>query len=65
MKQDAFELVNIRLGYETKSFDIILWCKNIFNQEYLTVLNEMMNTGVIKAVEGNPRTLGITLRYRF
>ena len=65
MKQEAFELVNLRLGYETESFDAVLWCKNLFDQEYFTVLDEMMSSGVLKAVEGDPRMVGITLRYRF
>ncbi len=65
MKQKAFELVNLRIGYETESFDLIFWCKNIFNQTYFTALDEMMGSGILKAVEGDPRTLGITFRYRF
>lgn len=65
MKQKAFELVNLRIGYETESFDLVFWCKNLCNQRYFTILDEMMNTGVLKAVEGNPRTMGVTLRYRF
>ncbi len=65
MKQSSFELVNVRIGYEAESFDLILWCKNLFNREYFTVLDEMMSTGVLKGVEGSPRTVGVTLRYRF
>ena len=65
MKQKAFELFNLRLGYETESFDLVFWCKNLFDQSYFTVLDEMMNTGVLKAVEGDPRSLVVTFRYRF
>lgn len=65
MKQKAFELVNLRLGYESESFDLIFWCKNLFDKSYFTVMDEMMNTGVNKTVEGDPRILGVTFRYRF
>ncbi len=64
-KQSAFELVNLRVGYEAESFDLILWCKNVFDQEYFTLLDEMSSTGALKAVEGDPRTFGVTLTYRF
>jgi iron complex outermembrane receptor protein len=66
-KQEAFELVNLRTGYESENFDLVLWCKNLFDKEYFTILDEMssMASGVIKAVEGDPRMVGITLRYRF
>ncbi|MCB9482107.1 MAG: TonB-dependent receptor [Desulfobacteraceae bacterium] len=65
LKQDAFELVNLRAGYETEAFDIVFWCKNIFDQEYFTVADEVLNSGVLKGVEGDPRTYGVTMRYRF
>ena len=65
LKQSAFELVNFRMGYEAESFDLIFWCKNIFDQEYFTLLDEMASTGGLKAVEGAPRTFGVTFTYRF
>lgn len=65
LEQKAFELVNLRMGYETESLDFVLWCKNVFNQEHFTVLDEIMNTGILKVVEGDPRTFGVTMRYRF
>ena len=64
-KQSAFELVNLRMGYEAESFDLIFWCKNVFDREYFTLLDAMPGTGALKSVEGDPRTFGVTLTYRF
>ncbi|WP_324171825.1 TonB-dependent receptor [Sulfurimonas sp.] len=60
LKQDAYELVNLKLGYESEDYDIYLYGKNIFNKkhdteglyDYYTVVSE-------------PREVGIQLSYRF
>lgn len=60
LKQDAYKLVNLKVGYEAKDYDIYLYGKNIFNKEhdteglydYYTVVSE-------------PREIGIHLAYRF
>lgn len=64
-EQSAFERINLRVGYDTESFDLIFRCKNIFDREYFTLLDGMSSTGALKAVEGEPRTFGVTLTYRF
>ena len=58
-KQDAYELVNLRAGYESKHFDLVLWCENLFDKEYT------LDPGMIAAIDGKPLTLGITLTGRF
>lgn len=35
--RDAYQLVNAKIGYETDRFDIYLYGKNIFDEEYDTV----------------------------
>ena len=62
-EQDSYELVNLRLGYEREHFDIMFWCKNLFDEEYATMkaiwgADEM-------CVDGDPRMFGATVTYRF
>ncbi len=60
IKQDAYKLVNLKIGYESDDYDIYLYGKNILNKEhdteglydYYTVLSE-------------PREIGVQLAYRF
>ncbi|PID74728.1 MAG: hypothetical protein CSB28_01695 [Desulfobacterales bacterium] len=63
-KQDNVELFNLRAGYEAESFDVVFWCKNVFDREYFTTLDEMPS-GFLKVVEGDPRVFGVTFTYRF
>lgn len=64
VKEDGYELVNLRLGYEREHFDIIFWCKNLFNEEYETVRFEWAGAGV-GGMDGEPRMFGATVTYRF
>jgi iron complex outermembrane receptor protein len=60
---EGYEFVNLRLGYQGESFDLALWCKNVFDKEYLK--NTSYYFGGNIAEEGYPRTIGMTLTYRF
>lgn len=63
IEEDAYELVNSRLGYETEHFDIYLYAKNIFDKEYLSAALDMGNYYGARA--GDPQTFGIMLTGRF
>ena len=63
VKEDGYELVNLRLGYEIEHFDIIFWCKNVFDEEYETMKVEWGPSVV--GIDGEPRMFGVTLTYRF
>jgi len=62
-KEDGYLLANLRLGFESKSYDIIFWCKNLFDKEYLKV--RFAGAGDHQGVEGEPRMIGATFTYRF
>jgi len=62
-EQEAYQLVNARLGYEGKNWEAYLWSKNLFDQEYLTWFQPSGSS--LYAMDGPPRTFGITLSYRF
>ena len=63
VKEDGYELVNLRLGYEIEHFDIIFWCKNVFDEEYETMKVEWGPSVV--GIDGEPRMFGATVTYRF
>lgn len=62
-KVDGYSLVNLRLGYKSPSFDVALWCKNLFDEAYFTSKSAYIN-GTI-AEEGAPRSFGVRFAYRF
>ncbi len=63
VKEDAYELVNLRLGYEREHFDIIFWCKNVFDEEYETIKYDWGGNEL--GEDGEPRMFGVTVSYRF
>jgi iron complex outermembrane receptor protein len=62
-KEDGYELVNLRLGYEREHFDIVCWCKNVFDEEYETWKGEWGPS--MMGQDDQPRMLGVTVTYRF
>lgn len=58
--QSPYALVNLKLGLEGEHIDTYLWAKNLLDREYVLGENSM---GMVE--DGEPRALGITVRYRF
>jgi outer membrane receptor protein involved in Fe transport len=69
VKSDSYLLVNARIGYETKDYEVYLWAKNLTDEKYATrgfyfdldyddIKNEFNRLG-------DPRQLGITGRVYF
>ncbi|MBE7385543.1 MAG: TonB-dependent receptor [Leptolyngbya sp. SIO1E4] len=63
IEQEAFALVNLRLGYEADNYGIYLFANNLFDTEYITQAFEL--TSGTAAIFGAPRTLGLQVRARF
>lgn len=68
-KCDGYQVFNFRLGYEMEAFDVVLWCRNIFDTNYdvdkrdwPSMVPGPQQYGV---VDGAPRTVGIDLTWRF
>lgn len=62
-KHEGSHTLNLRLGYETENYDIILWGKNLFDEEYYTYYTPYGQNELI--ADGDPRTFGVTINYRF
>ena len=63
VKEDAYNLVNLRLGYEAEVFDIILWGKNVFDKGYETIKYDWDGSELVQ--DGEPASFGVTVNYRF
>lgn len=62
-RQNSYETLNLKVGYEKEKFDIYLWAKNVLDEEYLTYLVKVgENTA---GLDGDPMTFGFTVNYRF
>lgn len=59
----GFGIANARVGLRTDDglWDVSLWARNLFNEDYFVSLSAV-NTGVVTAQLGEPRTIGATLR---
>jgi len=63
---DSYGLLNCRLGFQNHGFTIYLWSRNLLDTDYYELLLPAGgNAGHYAGMLGDPRTLGITLRYSF
>lgn len=62
-KMDAYNLVNFRFGYETKTWDAFLYGKNIFDKEYQTA--QYWWGDDVLGQDGPPAMFGVSFSYRF
>jgi iron complex outermembrane receptor protein len=59
-KRDAYELVNLKIGYEADHFDVYLYGENIFDETYDTVFEDGFYV-----VYSEPARAGVQVTYRF
>ncbi|MFD2166852.1 TonB-dependent receptor [Thalassotalea euphylliae] len=68
-QQDSYSLVNARLFAHLQDYDldIILWGRNVFDEEYVNGnnFNVPIQDGKMNAYVSEPRTFGVTLRKQF
>lgn len=60
---DHYELVNMKIGYETESYQIALWVKNILDEDYILSKSYYIGGNIVQDGEG--RSIGMTLSYHF
>jgi len=61
VRQGAYELVNLRLGFQWNALECSLWVKNLLNRQYVA----FENTEAGIAEDGKPRTVGLSVNYTF
>lgn len=64
LKEDAYNLVNLRLGVEGKNWEAYLWGKNLLDEGYADFVYDFPGLGP-RAQAGDPRTFGVTVSARF
>jgi len=62
-KVGGHQIVNLKVGYETERYDIVLWASNLFDEEY--ILSKHLHFNGTMVSDGEPRKVGVTLTYRF
>lgn len=65
--QDAYTLVNARLGYESENgeWGVALYGKNLGDTEYLTNVTSFSDFGFYSRFVGRPRAYGVELTFDF
>lgn len=61
VRQGAYELVNMRLGFQWRDLECSLWSRNLFDRHYVA----FENTTAGFAEDGRPATFGATVAYTF
>ncbi len=63
----GYGLVNARIGFRASSgWALSIWARNLFDKEYYELLSAAPgNSGLIVGLPGEPRTVGVTLRFSF
>jgi outer membrane receptor protein involved in Fe transport len=67
---DAYELAHARAGFETETWSVTLWARNLFDEEYpargFFFGNEPPDfPDTLYTRLGDPRQVGVTLERRF
>ncbi len=58
LKQDPYQLVNVKLGVEAQDWDVYLWAKNALDEYYSTVEFDFGSGHTVEA--GDPQSFGLT-----
>ena len=61
--EDPYSLLGLRFGYETDSYSVVLWGKNVFDTEYNAVAYDWDGAKLVQ--DGDPVMVGLTLTARF
>lgn len=62
-EQDAYQLYNMKIGYEAESWDIYLYGDNLFDEEYFSS-GHVTGGGIVTNI-GDPQTFGVKASLRF
>jgi iron complex outermembrane receptor protein len=64
---EGYPLVNARVGFRwSDGWSLYAWSRNLFDRDYFEFLSAAPgNSGLIVGLPGDPRTVGVTLRFAF
>lgn len=63
VKEDAYAVIDAKIGYKLDMWDFYVYGKNFSDEKYITDFK----SGSMVAVDGfgEPRTVGVGVRYQF
>ena len=62
----GYTVVNVSAGFQTGRWDVFVWAKNLFDQNYLqNVTVQAGNSGLVVGTPDDPRSIGLTLRANY
>ncbi|BCS87624.1 TonB-dependent receptor [Pseudodesulfovibrio sediminis] len=64
LKEDGYQTINLRTGYQTDNIELSVWCSNLFDEAY-AVKQVSTAAGYTLQEDGAPRTFGFTINWRF
>ncbi|MFW5487850.1 MAG: TonB-dependent receptor [Desulfovibrio sp.] len=64
LSQGEYQLYNLRVGYVEDTFDVAVWCRNLFDTRYYNKMSRSM-AGATLLEDGDPLTAGVTVTWRF
>ncbi len=62
-RESPYALVNLQIGYESEFYDVVLFVKNVFNQQYHTVAFDWDGEKMVQ--DGEPAHFGIRVTMHF
>nr|WP_321403016.1 TonB-dependent receptor [uncultured Desulfobacter sp.] len=63
VKEDAYAVFDAKIGYQTGGWDFYVYGKNLGDEADIT--DFISNSSLMLAGFGEPRTVGVGVRYRF
>jgi iron complex outermembrane receptor protein len=63
VKEDAYTVIDAKIGYHFNTWDFFVYGKNLTDEDYITDFKS--SSTVAMAGFGEPRTVGVGMRYRF
>jgi iron complex outermembrane receptor protein len=63
---DGYTLVNASVGYRRSNWEVALFARNLFDEDYIQNLTiQAGNSGLVVGTPSDPRLVGVTLRARY
>jgi iron complex outermembrane receptor protein len=63
--QSGFNLIDLKVGYESENFEVYLWGKNLLNEDYVTRVVRAAGSGDLYGRPGEPFSIGINVGFSF
>jgi iron complex outermembrane receptor protein len=63
--QSGFDVVDLKIGYESDNFEAYLWGKNLLGDDYVTRVVKAAGSGDLYGRPGEPFSFGMNVGFSF